>query len=405
MLEIKNNKQIEAFYVKLDGKNLHISGDTGQGKTTAISGLWDVFEKKSDQLTHGKEKGFVRITLGDGEKTIIAERRFTKKTNLVRITYENGERITAQDFTKMISKLSVNPHRIMDLKPQARINMLLESADLGGLDLTSMNSMITKLEETRLTQHREAVYAEPGEKPEKSEMVNISELVEKKVALEAGKTSYKTHVTEVENLESGLKRLESSLKEVENRIKDIKSKLKANQTYLDDPKNKQDQAEIDKTNRLIIEAQSINQKAADYERWEQQNKKHENAVKAHEETGKEIKKRKNAKKRALELAKWPIPGLSIEDDKILYNGIEFENLGESEMMLVCSGLAVNEIKNHPIRVVRLDGVESMSQGDFKKLVDLFCNLGVQVLSTRVSRGDKEENEIVITNGKYTDQGK
>jgi len=68
-------------------------------------------------------------------------------------------------------------------------------------------------------------------------------------------------------------------------------------------------------------------------------------------------------------------------------------------MLICGAIAAASIHESPLRVVRLDGVESMSQEDFKKLAELFNKWDVQVLSSRVSRGgDLGDGELEIVDG-------
>ena len=71
---------------------------------------------------------------------------------------------------------------------------------------------------------------------------------------------------------------------------------------------------------------------------------------------------------------------------------------------MCGALAADQIGQAVVRVVRLDGVESMSAEDFAQLETLFRERGIQVLSSRVSRGDLEDGEILIHEGKVQEVG-
>ena len=41
-VDVVNFKKVEVLHLELDGQNLRVAGTTGQGKTTAISSLWDL---------------------------------------------------------------------------------------------------------------------------------------------------------------------------------------------------------------------------------------------------------------------------------------------------------------------------------------------------------------------------
>ena len=70
-IAINNTRKIKAFFLRLDGNNMHIAGPTGTGKTTATNVLFEAFSKKADSLTHGEKKGSLVIRLGNSIKTLI----------------------------------------------------------------------------------------------------------------------------------------------------------------------------------------------------------------------------------------------------------------------------------------------------------------------------------------------
>jgi hypothetical protein len=153
----------------------------------------------------------------------------------------------------------------------------------------------------------------------------------------------------------------------------------------------------------ISSAEETNRKAAVYAAYQDGVKKYEELIDAHKEADRKVKELFAKRKAALDSAKWPIEGLTISDGDVYYNGILFDNLGESEQMLVTAAIALGDIEKHDIKIVRMDGVESMSKKDYETLRTLFNERGVQVLSTRVSRGGIEQNEIEIVDGIYTEE--
>jgi len=55
-IEIQNDRAIKTFKVALGGKNLTVAGDTGTGKTTSISGLWELIKQAADAIHPRREE-------------------------------------------------------------------------------------------------------------------------------------------------------------------------------------------------------------------------------------------------------------------------------------------------------------------------------------------------------------
>jgi DNA repair exonuclease SbcCD ATPase subunit len=405
-LEIVNQRAIKAFLIKPDGDNVQITGDTGTGKTTAISGLWDLIKKRPDNLAHGAKSGRNTVKLSDGKRTITATRKDTAKTSTIDIKADDGSKITPTELKAMLSDLSVNPHRIMDMKPQERTQRLLNAADLGDFDLQAKDAEIDTLETQRLEAHRKAEALKPGDAPERVQPVDIAEAMQQKDAADkqaehrsAAEAKLAAHEQNAERLESEKKRLTEQLAAVTAEFEEVGQKINVGTKYIADLPEPIDTAPIIER---IQNAQQINQQAAAYQAWEAREQEHATAVDNHADLDAKVKAAKQARTDALDGVKWPIEGLTIDAGNVLYRDCLLENLGESEQMLVCAALAVSDIKSHPIHVVRMDGIESMSKRDFEQLTALFNKHDIQVLSSRVSRGDIDDGEIVISDGEYSD---
>lgn len=419
-IQIVNTGVIECFDVSLNGNNLEMSGGTGTGKTTAITALHDILSKRSDMLRHGEKKGTIAVTLSDGSKTIYAERRTTPSGSNVTLTAidekDKKTSITAADFKKMISDLSVNPHQIMSLKPKAQAETLLKSAKID-INLDETEDRIESLSATRLDLHRKAELLKVGEEPENAEAVDITELIASRDEMQLANTANQKKRDFLDALVSEVIGHQENINEAMDDIKSLNKELiekegelnaaKAKYAELDERiKNGNEavaalvDANTDEITDQINNSQMTNEKALTHKNWLDQSDRHEKAVEAHRKSDADVRELVEIKNKALESASWPIPGLTIEEGNVIYNDCHLSNLGESEQMLVCAALAIEDIKAHPLKVVRMDGVESMSKDDFVKLQGLFNGEGIQVLSTRVSRNDVEPQEIVIVDGKY-----
>lgn len=408
-LEIRNNKSVKAFRKALGGNNLELAGDTGTGKTTAVSALWEIIEKCPDAVTHGEKSGQIKIKAGEGNRWLIAERKHTTKTSTVNIFDQDGKKISIADFKAMVSGLAVNPHKILDMKPTEQVATLLKAASVE-IDIDALDAEIEMAEQERLIATRQAEAKKPGPQPEKAEKISVSALT-----IELGKRQVANMANEKKRDEHKRKSNEYRLacaeaEELKNRMEDLKKRLdeKAAQICKIEKEGKAIKSDVDKlkdsdTSEIqaqIEAAEKTNEKASAYDAWKLSDVAYRNAENIKKQWQEKVIELRDIKKVALDSAKWPLNGLSVKDGKIVYNDVLLSNLGTSEQMLVCAALAIEDIKAHPLKVVRMDGIESMSKVDYESLKGLFNGHGIQVLSTRVSRGDTEPGEIVISEGVY-----
>lgn len=405
-IDIQNNKRIKAFYKVLDGEDLIVAGDTGIGKTTAITALWTVLEKADDQIKHGEERAKIKVKLSDGSKTMVCKREYymsgEEEKSRIKITDSEGERVSVKDFKKLLSDLSVNPHLIAEMTPLERTNTLIKSAGIEE-DIRNIDEELESAKEERTFLNRKRKETEPGPEPEKVEPVNIKEKSEKlqkrmdynsqikedRSFLEAKKDGIETLKEKISKLKKELREAQETLDRETDKYKDLSEELEG-----------KDILDLSDLKQEIEEAEERNRKASEWSTWKKQQAEHEKTRDQYQNIKEQISSFRKKKKKLLEEADFPLEGLNIEDGEIYYKGVKFENLGKSERILVSSGLAKEQIGK--IRVVRIDGIESMSREDFNALRDLFKGANIQILASRVSRGELEPNEITIEEGEFVE---
>lgn len=396
---IENRNTIKVFNKELDGSNMHIAGETGTGKTTAVSSLWDIMERRASQrdydgITHGSDKTKLKIKLSDGSKTIVAQKVIKKNKIEVVIQDADLNTISREDFEKMISDLSINPHKIMNMGPSERVKMLLSAAELE-VDLDEIDKEISEKEEERKLKDREVRNNVPGDEPKKEEPVSVSSLLKD--------LSINEKIDDIISLMNNAINRSSELEELRSGVAGNSGFIKSMREHIYSIISNVGELRIGNTEEIkkkIDEAEETNKAATKYSNWKQKSDEYEKLKEEHARISEEVKELQKKRKDALENAKWPVDGLSISDGNIYYGDMLLENLGESKQMFVCAAISIGDIIRHPIRVVRMDGVESMSPDDFKALVKLFNGHDIQVLSTRVAYNEIGENEIVIQDGEY-----
>lgn len=424
-LQAVNNKAITYWEQEFkNGESVMIAGPTGQGKTTRASLLWSIMAPGDDQLRHGAKKGYAKAVLGDGQPEIIATRTFSKAnmTGTISVERVDGAPIGAKQFVGMISDLAFDPHKIARLKGVARVDKLLASADLHGVDLKALDLEIAKAEQVRLDAFRKSELMEPGIEPAKVTPVDVSAIsaeiqqandhnakvaakeAELARALDAGKAAAAT----IKEREERVAQLRAELSAAEDALKlainDRTLKAAAYTTIQTDLKAmiRKDTAEAQ---ARLDGATEINRKANAWQTWKDKRAKQEEQDNIRASADEEVKSLRAKRKAALEGAGWPLPGVSIEGEDITYNGVLFDNLGESERQLVCGAIVIKDVLDHPIHVVRMDGLESMGKADRTALFQLYEKHGIQIMSTIVCEGPVPDGAITITECQPDEAGK
>lgn len=96
----------------------------------------------------------------------------------------------------------------------------------------------------------------------------------------------------------------------------------------------------------------------------------------------------------LKNADLPLPGLSVEDGKLTYNGYPWDNLSGSDQLKVAT--AIVRKLNPECGFVLIDKLEQMDLDSLKAFGDWLKQEGLQAIATRVSTG--EECSIIIEDG-------
>ena len=406
-VDVVNFKKIEALHLELDGQNLRVAGTTGQGKTTAISSLWDILETVGDPIRHESArpgvKASVRLVIGDAGSRWIAERTYTAGTTKISIKSEDGKNsATAKEFRSWVSSLAKNPHKLLELGPQDQTAALLQAARFPvGLDLDALDRKRATAHERREEARKDVqrLGAEVGIRPREVARVNLQETLGRLQELKADQTnataSRDGRARELAQVDQEIEDAAARLEALRLRRVQVAELLAELEAWIRD---NVDPAEISRLEEDLARCEEINREAETFEAWTKANAKLEASRATFQEQDQVVRGVEEDKRKALESVEWPVPGLSIEEGEIRFHGVPLVQCGNSEQLLVCGALAAHQIAQSRLRVVRLDGIESMSSEDFAALEAIFQAHDVQVLASRVTRGDLEDGELLIHEG-------
>lgn len=402
-LEVENVKRIRAVQLTPAANGLTlIGGNNNQGKTSVLDSICWLLGGKKFEPTNAKREGaliepLLRARLSNG---LIVERK--GKNAALKVIDSQGNRSGQALLDSFISELALNLPKFMQASDKEKADTLLQIIGVGE-QLTQMEQ-----EEKRLYDQRTAIGQIAQQKAKyAAELVrwdnipdtpiSASELIlqQQEILARNGENQRKrAQLNQLSDRKHQLseriamlrQQLQDIMKEYEQIVADEETAMKSVAELQDESTAELEMsiANIDKINVKIRD--NMNKAAAEAEA--------KGYTDQYEDLTAQIEAIRKAKRDLLLGADLPLPGLSVEDGKLLYNGKAWDCMSGSEQLRVAA--AIVRKLNPNCGFVLLDKLEQM---DMQTLTDFGAWLeaeGLQAIATRVSTGD--ECSIIIEDG-------
>jgi hypothetical protein len=399
-LKCSNRGAIEALEMPLNGKSVVVSGKTGTGKTTAISLLWDLIVK-NPKIKKGKNKEEIEAYLEDEKGyRLICKRVNTENNSKITIIDEQGEKVSADYAKTLLSEISSNPLSLFEKTGKERFDFLLKCSTVDISEYQRLKQDRIIIAEERLSQKRlvDTLEKRKGSAPlEKIEEVDVS-IIQKELQ---GAYSHNQQI-EKSKITKSLKEERNS--QIQTEIERLQKELEENLIFIARADEwLEDNQEIN-TNELeekLSNASTINEKASQYKDWQEREKEYTKENKIWCNLDDSVKSIDKEIKKLIDSMEFPIHGLSVEDEVIYYNGVDYDSLGTSDQILISASLTAQSIINSKkqIHAIRIDRGESMDKDTQQKVIDVCSEIGVQVFISVVDRSNNDDGfQIDIIEG-------
>ena len=402
-LELDDVKRIRAVKLEPSESGLTIiGGKNNQGKTSVLDSIaWalggDKFRPSGAVREGSAVPPHLKVKLSNG---IIVER--CGKNSDLKVTDESGKRGGQQLLNAFISTFALDLPKFMESSSKDKAAVLLQIIGVGD-KLAEYDTQENKLYNRRLEIGRiaeqKAKYA--AELPEyegvPKEPVSASELIhqQQEILARNGENQRKRDRAEQlkaahANITSRIEILRSQLSELETQQNSISEDLKiAEQSaaFLYDEST----AELENNIRDI---ESINIKIRsnlDKEKAEMEAKQYKDEYDSL--TGM-IETVRADRRKLLDDAALPLPGLSVDNGELTYNGAKWDCMSGSEQLRVAA--AIVRKLNPECGFVLMDKLEQMDIETLNEFGTWLEAEGLQAIATRVSTGD--ECSIIIEDG-------
>lgn len=402
-LELDDVKRIRAVKLEPSESGLTIiGGKNNQGKTSVIDSIaWalggDKFRPSGAMREGSTVPPHLKVKLSNG---IIVER--SGKNSDLKVTDESGKRGGQQLLNVFISTFALDLPKFMESSSKDKAGVLLQIIGVGDKLYeydTEENKLYNRRLEIGRIAEQKAKYA--AELPEydgvPKEPVSASELIrqQQEILARNGENQRKRDRAEqlkaaYSNITSRIEILRSRLSELESQQTDIAEDLRIAEhsaAALFDEST----AELENNIRDIETVNIKIRSNLDKEKAEMEAKQYKDEYDTL--TGM-IENIRAERKKLLDNAELPLPGLSVDNGELTYNGAKWDCMSGSEQLRVSA--AIVRKLNPECGFVLMDKLEQMDIDTLNEFGAWLEAEGLQAIATRVSTGD--ECSIIIEDG-------
>ena len=402
-LEIENVKRVRAVTLEPAENGLTvIGGNNGQGKTSVLDAIaWALGGDKYRPSNPTREGSvippYLHVEMDNG---LIVERRGEKSA--LKVTDPSGRKGGQQLLNEFVEQLALDLPRFMAASNKDKALTLLKiigvEKELAELEYKIQTTYNRRLELGRIALQKKKFADELPMYPDApKEPISASELILKQQDILARNG-------ENQRLRSALEQLKGQREVLRNKIDDLNVKLAELNRQLEETESRivvgeKTTAELvdestDEIRESLINIEAIKAKVSANCQREKAEIEAEQYQKEYESLSDEIDSLREAKVKLLDNAKLPLPGLSVEDGELTYNGQKWDCMSSSEQLRIAT--AIVRCLNPDCGFVLIDKLEQMDIDTMREFGAWLEAEGLQAIATRVSTGD--ECSIIISDG-------
>ena len=402
-LEIENVKRVKAVTIEPTSNGLTIlGGNNNQGKTSVLDAIaWALGGNKYKPSKPTRDGSMnpptLRVELSNG---LIVERK--GKNSDLKVTDPSGQKAGQQLLDSFVEELAINLPKFIESSSKDKANTLLQIIGVGEKlwELDRKEEQLYNERRTigQISDQKKKYAAEQPHFPEApNELVSIADLIHEQQEILA-------HNGENARKRQNRENIVNSLHLSEERLKQLKEQLAQEEAtheslmgdYIEANKSIEDLVDesTEEIENSIANIEEINRKVRanlDKEKAEEDAKQYGSQ---YDQLTKQIQDVRDERTSLLDSADLPLPGLSVEDGELVFEGQKWDNMSGSQQLRVATAI-VRKLKPE-CGFVLLDKLEQMDIPTLTEFGKWLESEGLQAIATRVSSGS--ECQIIIEDG-------
>jgi DNA repair exonuclease SbcCD ATPase subunit len=402
-LEIENVKRVKAVKIEPSQNGLTIvGGNNNQGKTSVLDAIaWALGGNKYKPSKAEREGSAIpprlHIVMNNG---LIVER--SGKNSSLKVIDPNGEKGGQQLLNDFVEELAINLPKFMESTNKEKAKILLRIIGVGDQlyqleqkeqEIYNQRHTIGQIADQKGKYAKEQPYFPDSPK----QLVDVSELIKQQQTILAKNGENARKRQRVKEIQGQFELENQQIKQLQEQLAQLQAKHAKTEADLQVAQKDTSILHDESTAELeanLSHIDEINRKVRanlDKDKAEDDAKQYANQYDKLTEQINQVRKDKAA---LLNNAKLPLPGLSVEDGELTYNGQKWDNMSGSDQLKVSTAI-VRQLKPD-CGFVLLDKLEQMDLNTLNQFGDWLKEQDLQAIATRVSTGG--ECSIVIEDG-------
>lgn len=411
----ENVKRIKAVKIQPDSNIVNITGKNAQGKTSVLDSIWFALggEKATkdcpEPIRKGQKKASVSLDLG--EMVVTRTWSMGDKSKLEIYSKEDGSKISSPQtlLNNLVGSLSFDPLEFTKKDDKEKFDTLLSIAQLEE-NPKLIDKEIKELMDERKLKNKEVdklkaqVDNLPKHKDAPEEEVNASGIMKEIQEANQTLTSNNTKRSNLERLRNDLDTYKKDRVRILKEIEDLQKELTGIDACIEQTtqKGKELKAEVvtlidpdfEALHTKLTNVEDMNRKVWENKKWKEAEKAHYQAQIESDTITEDIKALREKKVKVLESAKFPIDGLSFEDDIVTFNGVPFSQCSSAEQLKI--SLAMAMAINPELKVIRIMDGSLLDSDNMKVIEEMAKEKDYQIWIEKVDESGKVG--IVIEDG-------
>jgi hypothetical protein len=389
-LTAENIKKIKVIDISPDPGDpvIQIVGRNGAGKSSVLDAMWYAIAGKDaipeKPLRKGAKNGRVRVDLGD----IVVTRTFTEGGG-GELVVTNGDGLKYPSPQALLdslkNRLSFDPLAFSRMKSQEQYDTLKKIAGLDEIDkleLKNKEDYDKRREVNReLKQKEDQLKLFTWKYNDSDKKVDVSRLAVKLKKIIEHNAAITNDEAQRNLLKQRKEQLKVELKEACQKVANLERQVAILQSAEEQQKplaEKQDPLPVQKE---IREADARNAEFHDRQRHQELEAAATKLRKQSDDLTKAMSKRDDDKQAMIEESNMPVKGLSLEEGKVIYKGLPFDQCSTGEQIRV--SLAIAMAGEPKLRVIRIKEGSLLDDESMGVITTLAAKQGYQVWVERV----------------------
>ena len=383
-LKAENVKRLRAVEITPEGDTVIISGRNAQGKSSVLDAIWMALagaagaKETTRPIRDGEEQASVELDLGE----LLVTRRWTSAgTNLV-VAAKDGARYSKPQtiLDDLIGKLSFDPLEFAEMDAKAQLRTLLDVVDLAfnpeHMDAQRKGVFDQRTEVNREVKRLEAVLSGIPVVPDDTPDAEIlaAELASELGALERQHAQHAAVEAQLSRDEETLRDLRAQVERQQDVVVAGRKTLAEYPELADPEELGQEIDRIDETNAAV--------------RAKLERARIESDLQIAREQAAALTLKLAAiddeKAAAIADAIMPLDGLGFDEEGVLYKGVPFSQVSDSERLRV--SIAIAMALNPKIRVIRITDGSLLDSESMKIITAMATESDHQIWVERVAEG-------------------